>query len=1102
MWQAQVYSVNSTTGDVSDAALTTNYYYDPDGNLIAESMPGGLWTKYTWDGAGRLLMEYQTDGGSGTSYSGASTVSGDVVLTQTQKVNDGDGNVTETITSDRFSTDSTTALGTRDSGIEARTYYEGFYYDAANRLIADVNVGTNGGSSWTIPTSPPSRSDSVLETTYFCSADAVQTVTLTGGPTGGTFTLTFGGDTTSSIAYNASAATVQSDLAALGSIGCGNVVVTTGINGGWQVRFTGSLAGTFESQLTASGSGLTCGTSPGVSVSTLSLGGDNGNVIDTTDPDDIDTRDYYNPLGQVVQEVQDFTTGAITASSNKTTDYAYNSAGMTSLTAAMLNSDSTITGETTEWIYGVTTGSSSDIDSNDIVSATYQPNPSTGAPDSSLATTVTVDALGETITSTDPNGTEHEYGYNVVGQQVSDYVATFASGVDATVDKITTTYTTLGNVYLVTSYNSSSEIVNQVEMLYNGLDQEIQEFEAVNGAVNVESTPSVQDNYTDLESGNNSRLTSIEYPDGYTVDYNYSSGLDSDISRLSYLSDDTGTLQSYQYLGLNTVVVMDEPEADIELTYLSVDDETGSAGDEYTGLDQFGRVDEQLWYNTSTSTAVYDVQYIRDDDGNVLFAIDTLNSSMGGLFEYDNLGQVTEYEQGDVVYLGPDYGISGSVVESENFTYDSLGNDLVNSTTTTGTTTITSTFNFDNQITSISSGTLPTYDNNGNMLTDQNGLVYVVNAWNEIVTVKNSGGTTLETYSYDGLGDRMTNTVWTDDVGTTTNFFYSTSGQVLEEQANATGYYTQRYVWSPTYINSMIDRDTDTSGSGLTPTGSELSQAWSIQDANYNTVALVVMSDDTATVVERYAYLPFGSVTYMNGSYTVIAASNYNWLYLFQSMRQDSTTGNNMSLTDWENPGTGTWMSESQSVFNCENVVLYSFEDNSPSPATIAEIGATITGAIFTAVIEAQILAQSAIFVKQVGGASDLNTEIRVPVTLKEYETQKWGVRIGPCVHFAGLMMKWLHNNKKNNGWIIEAETLVFNRIGFPGAGHMIVKITITDPITGKTTKLLIDAGNTPVARAAGNMGNVQGQLQQKQLDDATDPISGTLTPVQSNTKK
>ena len=194
---------------------------------------------------------------------------------------------------------------------------------------------------------------------------------------------------------------------------------------------------------------------------------------------------------------------------------------MTSLTAAMLNSGGTITGETTEWIYGVTTGTGSGIDSNDIVSATYQPNPSTGAADSSLATTVTVDALGETSTSTDPNGTDHEYGYDVLGQQTSDYVATCASGVDTTVDKITTSYTTLGNVYLSRATTHRVTIVNQVEMIYNGLDQLDQEFEAVNGAVNVDTTPNIQSNYTDLGDGNNSRLTSIIYPDGYTIDYNY-----------------------------------------------------------------------------------------------------------------------------------------------------------------------------------------------------------------------------------------------------------------------------------------------------------------------------------------------------------------------------------------------------------------------------------------------------------------------------------------------------------------------------------------------------------------------------------------------------
>src|SRR5262245_46081762 len=56
----------------------------------------------------------------------------------------------------------------------------------------------------------------------------VQTVTITGSPTGGTFTLTFGGQTTAPIAYNATAVQVQAALEALSTIGFPNVRVTGG----------------------------------------------------------------------------------------------------------------------------------------------------------------------------------------------------------------------------------------------------------------------------------------------------------------------------------------------------------------------------------------------------------------------------------------------------------------------------------------------------------------------------------------------------------------------------------------------------------------------------------------------------------------------------------------------------------------------------------------------------------------------------------------------------------------------------------------------------------------------------------------------------------
>lgn len=64
-----------------------------------------------------------------------------------------------------------------------------------------------------------------------------------GTPSAGTFTITFNGYTTSSIAYNASASTIASDLAALTSVGTGNVTVTgSGTTGSpFIITFSGAL---------------------------------------------------------------------------------------------------------------------------------------------------------------------------------------------------------------------------------------------------------------------------------------------------------------------------------------------------------------------------------------------------------------------------------------------------------------------------------------------------------------------------------------------------------------------------------------------------------------------------------------------------------------------------------------------------------------------------------------------------------------------------------------------------------------------------------------------------------------------------------------------
>jgi hypothetical protein len=96
----------------------------------------------------------------------------------------------------------------------------------------------------------------------------VQTVTITGTPTGGTFTLIYRGKETATIAYNATNATVQSALEALSTIGTGNVTVTGGPGPGtpYVVTAAGTLAGSNMELIEGNAAALTGGTTPSVSV--------------------------------------------------------------------------------------------------------------------------------------------------------------------------------------------------------------------------------------------------------------------------------------------------------------------------------------------------------------------------------------------------------------------------------------------------------------------------------------------------------------------------------------------------------------------------------------------------------------------------------------------------------------------------------------------------------------------------------------------------------------------------------------------------------------------------------------------------------------------
>lgn len=138
----------------------------------------------------------------------------------------------------------------------------------------NVSVTGNAGGPYTVtfigtlagaPQSTMTKSAASL-----LGADEVQTVTLANA-TGGTFTLTFGGQTTAAQAFNETAANLQTALTGLSSIGAGNATVS-GVDGGpYTVTFTGTLANAPQALITANGASLT-GTGPTITVAEATLG--------------------------------------------------------------------------------------------------------------------------------------------------------------------------------------------------------------------------------------------------------------------------------------------------------------------------------------------------------------------------------------------------------------------------------------------------------------------------------------------------------------------------------------------------------------------------------------------------------------------------------------------------------------------------------------------------------------------------------------------------------------------------------------------------------------------------------------------------------------
>jgi RHS repeat-associated protein len=156
--------------------------------------------------------------------------------------------------------------------------------------------------------------------------------------------------------------------------------------------------------------------------------------------------------------------------------------------------------------------------------------------------------------------------------------------------------------------------------------------------------------------------------------------------------------------------------------------------------------------------------------------------------------------------------------------------------------------------------------------------------------------------------------------GTTTDFYYSSAWQLLEERVNGQAQASAQYVWSPVYVDALILRDRDTNGDGTLD-----GRLWVQHNANYNVTALL---DNSGNVVERYAYDAFGLQTVFDANWNSRSGSSYSFAYGFQGWRFDVTSGVYFTRYRVYSPSLGRWLTVDPMGFAAEDQDLYRAEGN------------------------------------------------------------------------------------------------------------------------------------------------------------------------------
>lgn len=782
----------------------TTMQYDTRGRLLATVAPLAPHSKYVRDNLGRVI---ESSSHSGIPMTAANRVSGTTVLYDSRGQSwktvrtayDDSGTAVSTITELNWFDDA--GNNVRHSGSDGVAKWK---YDRLGRRTHDFSLAVDG--------------DTTTKPRVFVDADKIVSETQY-----------LYDDLTDVLAMQVQIDRHPSDETTLGALDAADTSVNTVAIGNTAFKGRASITSyyydTRDRQLAAVALGDNGGTSYSRTGDNLigtrsetrlissTAYGANGFVSSSTDPKGrvaVETRDT---LGRTIKSVANYIDGtAGPGDQDQVVEYTYGPGSLMASMTARTNQGSG-NDQTTTYSYGVNTSGSiaSKVASNRLLAQVTYPD-SNGSPD---VVRYAYDRTGSAITTVDQAGNAIAVDFDARGRELARRVEAVASGFDATVRRISLSYTTRGQIQSVTQYDATTNgnVLDQVTYQYDAsshLTGFLQDVDGVVGSVSAGANPNRSSfglEYT-LEkaggaaNGERFRRTGQKLYRTHNVGtaadrfhwtkFNYGTinSIDNLLSRVHDVRTDIGsevTVASYSYMGTSTLAgtTLDQPQ--LETSLFEIDGVSGAVS--YADMDRFGRPTRWNWSRIGSGLGgFYDTAVTFDANSNPTSTVDNVRVRQGTgkhifdvVYTLDGLDRMVGAKEGHRTGTNnTNFAIqSGFVIRNELWNQLSLTGNWGNRqldrngdgdfTDFTDFNETNNSFNKANEWTARTPGPnlspqAMTFDAVGNMTSWGSAMAlgynYKYDVFGRLVEVRDFESTAIARYRYNGLGHRI---MWQHD---------------------------------------------------------------------------------------------------------------------------------------------------------------------------------------------------------------------------------------------------------------------------------------------------------------------------------------------------